>query len=64
MGPVCVQEHSGQEAFRFQFRAEAFNVWNHTNWDTVSTNNTSATFGRITGARDARIMQLALKMYF
>ena len=52
------------ESVKFQFRAEAFNVFNHTNFNGVSTNVTSGSFGQITTARDPRIMQLALKMYF
>jgi hypothetical protein len=53
------------ERFSAQFRAEAFNVFNHTNFDGVGTNiSTTSTFGQITSARDPRIMQLALKFYF
>ncbi len=52
------------EDLRFQFRAEAFNVFNHTNFNTVGTTLGSASFGQITGVRDPRIMQLALKFYF
>jgi len=47
-----------------QFRAETFNLFNHTNFNAVSTNITSATFGQVTSANDARIMQLGLKFYF
>jgi hypothetical protein len=52
------------EDMHFQFRAEAFNVFNHTNFNTVGTTLGTASFGQITGVRDPRIMQVALKFYF
>jgi hypothetical protein len=52
------------ESISMQFRAEAFNVLNHTNYDTVNTNISQAQYGQVTGFRDPRIMQLALKFYF
>ena len=52
------------ERMNAQFRAEAFNIVNHTNFDGVRTTRQSGTFGRITSTRDPRIMQLALKFYF
>ncbi len=53
-----------REDMRFQFRAEAFNVFNHTNFNTVSTTLGSGSYGQVTGVRDPRIMQVALKFYF
>jgi hypothetical protein len=47
-----------------QFRAETFNLFNHTNYSTVTTSFISASFGKVTTANDARIMQLGLKLYF
>jgi len=53
-----------------QFRAEFFNLWNHTQfqggaWNGgVSANLGSSNFGQITSAWDPRIIQLALKLYF
>ncbi|HXM11401.1 MAG TPA: carboxypeptidase regulatory-like domain-containing protein [Terriglobales bacterium] len=47
-----------------QFRAEAFNVFNHTNPDGLYTAYGFGGFGAIAGVRDPRIMQLALKLYF
>ena len=55
------------ERFSTQFRAEAFNVFNHTNPDFVSgVDNIFGTgfFSQITGVHDPRILQLALKLYF
>ena len=52
------------DRMRMQFRAEAFNVFNHTNPDTISTSATSSLFGKVTAYRDPRILQLALKLYF
>ncbi len=47
----------------FQFRAEALNVTNHTNVQTVTTAE-GTYFGEVTGYRDARIMQFAGKFTF
>jgi len=52
------------ESVSAQFRAEAFNVFNHTNFDGVDTTLGSATYGQVTAYRDPRIMQLGLKLYF
>jgi len=53
------------ENLRFQFRAEAFNVANHTNIQTIGTAATTAsTFGTVTGYRDARILQFAGRFDF
>lgn len=52
------------ERFSTQFRAEAFNVFNHTNFDAISTSFTSGIFGRVTAVRDPRILQLGMKLYF
>jgi hypothetical protein len=49
----------------FQFRAEAYNVLNHTNLGAPGTTATSAsTYGVITGARDNRVLQMAGKIRF
>ena len=52
------------ENVKFQFRGEAFNVANHTNIQSLGTTSTSATFGQITGYRDARILQLGGRLDF
>jgi hypothetical protein len=50
------------ERVNTQFRAEAFNVFNHTNPDLF---NTAYGFGSgVYSVRDPRIMQLAMKLYF
>jgi hypothetical protein len=49
----------------FQFRAEAFNLFNHVNWATIGTSlSTSSTFGKVQSSRDPRILQIALKASF
>jgi hypothetical protein len=53
------------ENTNIEFRAEAFNVLNHTNFDIGQSQNiNSANFGRITSAFDPRILQFALKFNF
>jgi hypothetical protein len=55
------------EGAQLQFRAEAFNVFNHAQFNNPSGNfnNTNQDgFGFVSSARDPRIMQLALKMIF
>ncbi len=52
------------EQVRFQFRAETFNLFNHTNPFGVSTTVGSSTFGRITSYRDPREMQFGFKLSF
>jgi hypothetical protein len=61
-----------RERFLFQFRAEAYNTFNHTQWSGVNTTitynqlgqNINASAGQITSTRDPRILQLALRLRF
>jgi hypothetical protein len=53
-----------RDKFTVQFRAEAFNVANHTNFAAVSTAYGSANFGQVTSALDPRILEFAIRMTF
>lgn len=54
-----------RESVKAQFRADAYNAWNHTNFNNPTTAPTNTAFGRITGtAGDARNWQMSLKMMF
>jgi hypothetical protein len=52
------------EHHKLEFRAEAFNVFNHTNWNGISTAFGSGTYGTVTSARDPRIFELAMRYEF
>ncbi|MFZ0537380.1 MAG: carboxypeptidase regulatory-like domain-containing protein [Candidatus Sulfotelmatobacter sp.] len=52
------------ESFHAQFRAEAFNIFNHAQFNNPTGNINDPEFGFVTSARAARIMQLALKFVF
>jgi Carboxypeptidase regulatory-like domain/TonB-dependent Receptor Plug Domain len=59
------------EEMHFEFRAEAFNVFNHTQWSGVdntacygAANCSASTFLTATSAHNARILQLAAKFVF
>jgi hypothetical protein len=61
-----------KEKVRLQFRAEAYNTFNHTQYSTVGSSitynaagqNTNTQFGQITATRNPRYMQLALRVIF
>jgi hypothetical protein len=49
------------------FRADLYNALNHAQWrdlDTTFSTAAGSTFGRVTGAREGRIVQLSLKVAF
>src|SRR6266481_3142609 len=49
---------------RLELRLETFNVWNHTQFNQVSTNFGASNFGQFTSAFDPRVLQLGAKLYF
>jgi hypothetical protein len=75
-GPLSKSFKLFSEGRELQFRAESFNVFNHTQWSSISDGgfggfltddrltNPESTFGSVTGARSGRHMQLALKFIF
>jgi Carboxypeptidase regulatory-like domain len=52
------------EGTSLQMRAEAFNVFNHTNFDGIDNGLTDGTFGQATSTHEARVMQFSGKFYF
>ncbi|HXD30681.1 MAG TPA: carboxypeptidase regulatory-like domain-containing protein [Pyrinomonadaceae bacterium] len=55
------------ESVSVQLRAEAFNVFNHTNFRGLSTSRAitnESLFGSVVSFRDPRIMQFGIKLYF
>ena len=52
------------ERATLQFRAEAFNAFNHVNFNAPVANVNDPNFGRITAAASGRIMQFGLKLVF
>jgi len=52
------------ERTALQFRAEFFNLFNHTQWSGINTSFGAAAFGQVTGARDPRLTQLGLRLVF
>jgi hypothetical protein len=52
------------EAVKFQLRAEAFNAFNHTNFNALSTTTSASNYGQVTGAAANRVVQFAGKITF
>jgi hypothetical protein len=53
------------ERSHFEFRAELFNLFNHTQFYNPDGNSTDGTqFGQVTQVKDPRLAQFALKFYF
>jgi outer membrane receptor protein involved in Fe transport len=53
------------ERSHFEFRAEIFNLFNHTQFFNPDGNSTDGTqFGQVTEVKDPRLVQFALKFYF
>jgi hypothetical protein len=54
-----------KERTSLQFRADAFNPWNHTEFSSVGTTYTTpSTFSKITAAKNARNLMLGLRLAF
>jgi outer membrane receptor protein involved in Fe transport len=53
------------ERAHFEFRAEVFNLFNHTQFYNPDGNSTDGSqFGQVTQVKDPRLLQFALKLYF
>jgi Carboxypeptidase regulatory-like domain/TonB-dependent Receptor Plug Domain len=53
-----------REKYSFQLRAEAFNIANHPNFESVATGLGSGNFGQVTASRDPRILEFVAKFVF
>jgi hypothetical protein len=55
----------GREGMRLQFQVDAFNAFNHANWNNPTVSNAgSPNFGQITGSLPARVLQFGAKFNF
>jgi hypothetical protein len=49
---------------RLEFRTEFFNIWNHTQFNNVSSGFTNGDFGQVTSTHDPRVIQFGLKLFY
>jgi hypothetical protein len=63
---VITKTFSVREKVKFQYRFEAYNLFNHVRFPAPNTDPTSASFGTVTQTEqnNARMIQMALKMSF
>ncbi len=62
---VVIKNIPFNERTHAEFRAEIFNIFNHTQFYNPDGNSTDGTqFGQITQVKDPRLVQFALKLYF
>ena len=60
-----MKDTSFHERYRLEFRGELFNAFNHPQFFQPDGNITNgADFGRVKRAREPRLVQFALKLYF
>jgi len=52
------------EKVQMEFRAEGFNIFNHTQWSTINNNVGTQNFLYPTGAHMPRVLQFALRITF
>jgi hypothetical protein len=64
VNPALSRVFHVREKQTVQIRVEAFNLFNHSNFNAPTLALNSATFGQILTAQDPRIMQLAAKYVF
>ena len=53
-----------RERLDTEFRAESFNIFNHTNFMSVTTALGSGSFGQVTASHDPRVLQFGIRMSF
>jgi hypothetical protein len=53
-----------QEGASLELRFESFNTFNHTQFNAIDGNTGDSNFGQVTGALDARTLQLGAKIKF
>jgi hypothetical protein len=53
-----------RERYNVQFRAEFFNGFNNVNFGSPGTTQATASFGVISSAADARVIQFGLKLLY
>ncbi|HLX86233.1 MAG TPA: carboxypeptidase regulatory-like domain-containing protein [Terriglobales bacterium] len=62
---VVMKSLKVNERTHFEFRAEIFNIFNHTQFFNPDGNSTDGSqFGQVTEVKDPRLVQFALKFYF
>jgi Carboxypeptidase regulatory-like domain/TonB-dependent Receptor Plug Domain len=60
----AIKNNKITERLSFQFRAEFFNAFNHTNFSTINTTLGAGQYGQVTATHDPRQIQFGGKLYF